>query len=331
MRAINNIVDATNYLMLEIGQPLHAFDWEKIAGGRIVVRRAGADREFLTLDGIKRELNPNDLMIADGSGPIAIAGVMGGQNSEVGETTKSILLESAYFEPLTIAKTSRRLGLRSEASYRFERGVDRGGQVIALQRASALIGQIANGRAAGEARDLEPRSVERRDIALDLDRMGALLGVDFGPLETKRRLIALGVAPRRLERRFRSSGGGRTNHGLGGDSGATASANYSSGHRRPAPEIFQIGARGAERMRADRDQDNRFRRAVGQREIPRTRIVRAGDRDQPAIGGTQRDAAQFDSGVGRRFAVQSESPGHSVPRLRDGQDLRRQERSSGRA
>jgi phenylalanyl-tRNA synthetase beta chain len=193
MRAINNIVDATNYLMLEIGQPLHAFDWEKIAGGRIVVRRAGADREFLTLDGIKRELNPNDLMIADGSGPIAIAGVMGGQNSEVGEATKSILLESAYFEPLTIAKTSRRLGLRSEASYRFERGVDRGGQVIALQRASALIGQIANGRAAGEARDLEPRSVERRDIALDLDRMGSLLGVDFGPLETKRRLIALGA------------------------------------------------------------------------------------------------------------------------------------------
>ena len=94
---------------------------------------------------------------------------------------------------MTIAKTSRRLGLRSEASYRFERGVDRGGQVIALQRASALIGQIANGRAAGEARDLEPRSIERRDIALDLDRMGALLGVDFGPLETKRRLIALGA------------------------------------------------------------------------------------------------------------------------------------------
>ncbi|HEY2665167.1 MAG TPA: phenylalanine--tRNA ligase subunit beta [Candidatus Binataceae bacterium] len=193
MRAINGVVDATNYVMLEIGQPLHAFDWEKITGGKIVVRRAGTDREFVTLDGIKRELNRDDLMIADGSGPLAIAGLMGGRNSEVGETTKSILLESAYFEPMTIAKTSRRLGLRSEASYRFERGVDRAGQVIALQRASALIGQIASGRAAGEARDLEPRPWQRRNIALDLDRMGGLLGVDFGPLETKRRLIALGA------------------------------------------------------------------------------------------------------------------------------------------
>jgi len=193
MRAINSVVDATNYVMLEIGQPLHAFDWEKITGGKIVVRRAGGDREFVTLDGIKRELDRDDLMIADGSGPLAIAGVMGGRNSEVGETTKSILLESAYFEPITIARTSRRLGLRSEASYRFERGVDRAGQVIALQRVSALIGQIAGGRAAGEARDFEPRPWPRRNISLDLDRMGALLGVDFGPLETKRRLIALGA------------------------------------------------------------------------------------------------------------------------------------------
>jgi phenylalanyl-tRNA synthetase beta chain len=119
MRALNNVVDATNYVMLELGQPLHAFDFGKIAGGKIVVRRAGDTREFVTLDNVTRTLDPGDLLIADSDKPLAIAGVMGGLNSEVSDSTTTILLESAYFEPMTVARTARRLGLRSEASYRF--------------------------------------------------------------------------------------------------------------------------------------------------------------------------------------------------------------------
>ncbi len=129
MRSVNNVVDVTNYVMLEIGQPLHAFDLTRISDNRIIVRRAGDEREFETLDGIKRSLQPDDLLIAGHEQPLAIAGVMGGRNSEVTASTETILLESAYFEPMTIARTARRLNLRSEASYRFERGVDRAGQI----------------------------------------------------------------------------------------------------------------------------------------------------------------------------------------------------------
>src|SRR5207245_6544436 len=130
----------------ELGQPLHAFDAAKIADHAIVVRRAGEDGEFDTLDGTKRALDANDLMIADREKPLAIAGVMGGQNSEVSADTSAIILESAYFEPTTIARTARRLGLRSEASYRFERGIDRAGQVNAVLRAGELIKGLTGGR-----------------------------------------------------------------------------------------------------------------------------------------------------------------------------------------
>src|SRR5208283_5561273 len=119
MRAVNNVVDVTNYVMLELGQPLHAFDATQVVDHAIIVRRAGVNREFTTLDGVARSLDPNDLMIADRDKVLAIAGVMGGQNSEVSPATTSIILESAYFDPATIARTARRLGLRSEASYRF--------------------------------------------------------------------------------------------------------------------------------------------------------------------------------------------------------------------
>ncbi|MGA7870788.1 MAG: phenylalanine--tRNA ligase subunit beta, partial [Candidatus Binatus sp.] len=193
MRALNNVVDATNYVMLELGQPLHAFDYGKIAGGRIVFRRAGDTREFVTLDNIPRTLDPNDLLIADGDKPLAIAGVMGGLNSEVSDSTATILLESAYFEPLTVARTARRLGLRSEASYRFERGIDRAGQVGALIRAAELIRKIARGREASPYIDLEPRKAERREIALDLDAMESLLGVWIPQIVAKTRLKSLGA------------------------------------------------------------------------------------------------------------------------------------------
>ena len=193
MRALNNVVDATNYVMLELGQPLHAFDYGKIAGGKIVVRRAGDTSEFVTLDNVTRALEPNDLLIADNDKPLAIAGVMGGLNSEVGDSTGTILLESAYFEPMTVARTARRLGLRSEASYRFERGIDRAGQVGALIRAAELIRRIARGREASPYMDLEPRKAEPREIALDLGAMESLLGAAIPPGVARSRLKALGA------------------------------------------------------------------------------------------------------------------------------------------
>jgi phenylalanyl-tRNA synthetase beta chain len=193
MRALNNVVDATNYVMLELGQPLHAFDFAKVAGGKIVVRRAGDTREFVTLDNVTRALESSDLLIADGDKALAIAGVMGGLNSEVSDATETILLESAYFEPMTIARTARRLGLRSEASYRFERGIDRAGQVGALIRAAELIRKIAQGCEASSIADFEPRKAEPREIALDLAAMEALLGATIAPAVAKSRLKLLGA------------------------------------------------------------------------------------------------------------------------------------------
>jgi phenylalanyl-tRNA synthetase beta chain len=193
MRALNNVVDATNYVMLELGQPLHAFDYSKISGGKIIVRRAAETREFITLDNITRTLDADDLLIADGDKPLAIAGVMGGLNSEVSDSTETILLESAYFEPMTVARTARRLGLRSEASYRFERGIDRAGQVGALIRAAELIRRIAHGREASFIADIEPRKAEPREIALDLAAMESLLGASIAPTVAKTRLKSLGA------------------------------------------------------------------------------------------------------------------------------------------
>ncbi|HZC47185.1 MAG TPA: phenylalanine--tRNA ligase subunit beta, partial [Candidatus Acidoferrum sp.] len=193
MRALNNVVDATNYVMLELGQPLHAFDYGKIAGGKIIVRRAGDTREFVTLDNVTRTLDQNDLLIADSDKPLAIAGVMGGLNSEVSDLTGTILLESAYFEPMTIARTARRLGVRSEASYRFERGIDRAGQVGALIRAAELIRRIARGREASPIADFEPRKPETREIALDLSAMESLLGASIPATVARSRLKSLGA------------------------------------------------------------------------------------------------------------------------------------------
>jgi len=193
MRAVNNVVDITNYVMLEVGQPLHAFDLDKIQGGRIIVRRAGDNQEFVTLDNVRRELNPADLLIADLGRPLAIAGVMGGVDSEVGADTTRILLESAYFEPMTVARTARRLALRSEASYRFERGVDRAGQVRAISRAAELLRQLAGGRELAAVRDVEPEAAAHREIDFDVGRAAALLGVTLPRAEVRRRLISIGA------------------------------------------------------------------------------------------------------------------------------------------
>jgi phenylalanyl-tRNA synthetase beta chain len=199
MRALNNVVDVTNYVMLELGQPLHAFDRTRIAQDRIVVRRAdqapgGAlDRDFVTLDNVRRELAPADLLIADPEKPLAIAGVMGGLNSEVSDSTTELVLESAYFEPMTVARTARRMGLRSEASYRFERAIDRAGQLRALARAAELIVRTAGGKVAGPPAVAEPRPMAERQIELEVDALAALLGVALPANEVRERLRALGA------------------------------------------------------------------------------------------------------------------------------------------
>lgn len=183
IRPINNVVDVTNYVMLEFGQPLHAFDAAKVSGGRIEVRRARAGETLTTLDGQERKLDGDMLVIADAEKPIALAGVMGGANSEVTDETVDIILESARFDPGSIRRTSRRLGLRSEASLRFEKGVDPGRVRAALDRAAGLIARLAGGRVAeGVAEEVVdmpgPRLVE-----LTLDRINGLLGTSLDVLE----------------------------------------------------------------------------------------------------------------------------------------------------
>ena len=151
------------------------------------------DREFVTLDNVRRTLNPADLLIADPEKPLAIAGIMGGLNSEVSAATTELVLESAYFEPMTIARTARRLGLRSEASYRFERAIDRGGQIRALARVADLITQTTGGKVAAAPVDAEPRPARERQVILDLGAVDSLLGVALPGAEVRERLRALGA------------------------------------------------------------------------------------------------------------------------------------------
>ncbi len=149
VRSINNIVDVTNYVMLELGQPLHAFDFNRLLQRRIVVRKALPGERFTTLDGVERDLPEGAVLICDGAGPVAIGGIMGGLNSEIEPDTRDVLIESAYFEPLSIRRTSRKLGLKTESSYRFERGTDPGGVLRALDRAAALMFRGRGGRNCG--------------------------------------------------------------------------------------------------------------------------------------------------------------------------------------
>ena len=154
VRSINNVADVTNYVMMELGQPLHAFDADILEGQTIIVRRAEFDEKIITLDGIERELNPSVLVIADAHRAVAVAGVMGGAQTEISATTKNVLLESANFDPLSIRKTSRALGLSSEASYRFERGADVEMARYACGRAAALIQAVAGGTVYREVIDV---------------------------------------------------------------------------------------------------------------------------------------------------------------------------------
>ncbi len=189
VRPINNIVDVTNYVMLEWGGPLHAFDFDKIAGAQISVRRAKSGEKLVTLDGVERELSPEILTICDANGPIAVAGVMGGQNSEVTEATTSVLLESAHFAPGRIRKNAYLLGLATEASKRFERWVDPNGCARAIDRAAQLLAEIAGGIVAQGSVDIYPSPIPDAIVGLRPARCNAVLGLKI-PAQTQMDLLS---------------------------------------------------------------------------------------------------------------------------------------------
>ena len=178
-RPINNVVDVTNFILNELGQPLHAFDLEQLAGNKIVVKSAGDEvKNFTTLDSKERNMNHDDLLIWDGAKPVAIAGVMGGENSEVTESTKNILIESAYFRPSAVRKTSKQLGLSTEASYRFERGTNPDQTLFAAERAAQLIAEISGGKIAKGFIDVYPNKIPSRRIELRHKRITKILGFE---------------------------------------------------------------------------------------------------------------------------------------------------------
>ena len=187
IRPINNVVDITNYLLLELGQPMHAFDLDRLDGARIDVRAPREPMSFTTLDGTQRMIDPGMLLIWDAAGPVAVAGVMGGLNSEVTEGTTRILFESAHFQPASVRRTGRRLGLSSESSYRFERGVDPGGTLFAADRAVSLLARIAPLSASKGSIDVggspSPRKVSFRPA-----RASRIVGMEYPP-ETCREIF----------------------------------------------------------------------------------------------------------------------------------------------
>ncbi len=197
IRAVNNVVDATNYVLLELGHPLHPFDLERIGGARIVVRRAREGEVLETLDGIQRRLDPSVLVIADAGRPVALAGIMGGAASEISEGTTDVLLESAHFDPVTIRRAARRLGMHTEASHRFERGADPGAVRLAVDRAAQLIAELAGGEVAPGVVDLYPGRREPREVTFSLGRLERFAGMPIAGERALEILEGLGFAPRR--------------------------------------------------------------------------------------------------------------------------------------
>lgn len=195
-RAINNVADITNYVMHELGQPLHAFDLAKLTEHRIVVRRALAGEKLKTLDGVERQLESEMLVIADAVRAVALAGVMGGEETEISDTTSDVLIESAYFDPASVRRTARKLGLHTEASHRFERGADYGGVLQAQARCVALICEVAGGTATENAIDIFPNYIQAIDVSLRPERVNALTGLTVATPEIKRILSGLGFAQR---------------------------------------------------------------------------------------------------------------------------------------
>lgn len=191
MRPINNVVDVTNFVMLELGQPLHAFDLAKLMGPKIMVRRPADGERIETLDGVERELDADMLVIADAEKPVAVAGIMGGANSEVSEHTENVLLEAANFHPATVRKMARRLGMQTEASLRFEKGLDPELPVWAIHRAAKLLAEVAGGTPSPVVTDACQSFPSERQISLRPERVNRLLGTDMSPADMKRCLRAL--------------------------------------------------------------------------------------------------------------------------------------------
>jgi phenylalanyl-tRNA synthetase beta chain len=189
----NNIVDVTNYVLHELGQPLHAFDANKINGNKIIVKTVAAGTKFTTLDTIERTLHEEDLMICDESGPICMAGVFGGANSGVTETTTTIFLESAYFNPVSIRKTAKRHTLSTDASFRFERGIDPEITVYALKRASLLIQEVAGGEITSDLIDIYPKKIEDFNVFLSFEKVNKLIGEELKKETIKNILASLDI------------------------------------------------------------------------------------------------------------------------------------------
>ncbi|MCX7886810.1 MAG: phenylalanine--tRNA ligase subunit beta [Verrucomicrobiae bacterium] len=194
LRSINNVVDVTNYVLLECGHPLHAFDYQLLKGKQIIVRRAENGERFVAIDDSRHELTPEMLVIADAERPVALAGIMGGKNSEINDATTDVLLESAYFHPPCIRRTSKRLGLVTESSYRFERGTDIEGLVFASNRAASLIQQLAGGELASGIIDVLAKPIRRRRLTCRYAQLRRLLGIELPPETAKKIFVSLGLS-----------------------------------------------------------------------------------------------------------------------------------------
>jgi phenylalanyl-tRNA synthetase beta chain len=197
--SINNVVDVTNYVMFELGQPMHAFDLDKLSERRIVVRRARAGEKIRTLDGVERALTKDMCVIADASRALAIAGVMGGSESEIGFASRNVLLESAWFDPITVRRTSKALGLRTEASYRFERGADPEMAELASRRAAELIQQLGGGEILSGVVDVYPGRAPAPSIELSRKELLRVMGADVPDRDIEEILAALGFHPSRTD------------------------------------------------------------------------------------------------------------------------------------
>ncbi len=197
LRSINNVVDVTNYVLMEYSQPLHAFDYDKLAGHRIVVRRAAAGEQIVSIDGTRCRLDESMLVIADAEKAVAVAGIMGGLDSEVGDGTVNVLIESAQFDALSVRRTSRKLALMSESNYRFERGVDPVGVEQASLRACQLILELAGGELAEGVVDVWAKPFVPPTVALRPKRCEALLGIEI-PADRQMEILArLHLSPRK--------------------------------------------------------------------------------------------------------------------------------------
>ncbi|MNK13774.1 Phenylalanine--tRNA ligase beta subunit [compost metagenome] len=194
IRPINNIVDITNYVLHDLGVPLHAFDADQIKGGQVRVKKCAEGTPFITLDGVERKLSSEDLMICNAEEPMCIAGVFGGKNSGVSETTTNIFLESAYFNAVSVRKTSKRHGLKTDASFRFERGTDPDMTVTALKRAALLIAELGAGKIASQVSDIYPNPVQPFDVEVNYQNINRLIGTEIAAEEIKAIIVALGIA-----------------------------------------------------------------------------------------------------------------------------------------